>query len=136
MSTGLDTSVVLRLLIGEPKVQAAAARAFIERATSSGDGPPAVSDLVVAESYHALVHHYRVPHPEAVHALQRLVSGAQVRATGAARQVLDANVKTESGFVDRLIHADYDAVGLATATFDRRMARLHDARLLGARAGP
>lgn len=132
MSAGLDTSVVLRLLVGVPEAQATAARMFVDGAARSGRGPLGVSDLVIAESYHALIHHYRVPHPEAVHALLQLVSEPHVRATGVARQMLASNIRTEPGFADRMIHADYDAAGLVTATFDRRMARLHGVQRLGA----
>ena len=49
--------MVVRLLVGLPEVQAAAARRRLERAVERGE-PVFVSDLVLAESYHALQHHY------------------------------------------------------------------------------
>ena len=60
MAIGLDTSVVLRLLIGEPRVQMEVARRRIERALIVGE-KVVVTDLVVAEAFHALRHHYGVP---------------------------------------------------------------------------
>jgi len=57
VAIGLDTSVVLRLLIGEPRAQAEVARRRIERALIAGE-KVIVTDLVVAEAFHALRHHY------------------------------------------------------------------------------
>ena len=57
MSVGLDTSVVLRLLTGEPAVESRLARARIERAHAAADHV-IVTDLVLAEAYFALHHHY------------------------------------------------------------------------------
>ena len=50
MAIGLDTSVVLRLLIGEPRAQAEVARRRIERALVAGE-KVVVTDLVVAEAF-------------------------------------------------------------------------------------
>ena len=60
MAIGLDTWVVLRLLIGEPRSQTEVARRRIERALIVGE-KVVVTDLVVAEAFHALRHHYSVP---------------------------------------------------------------------------
>lgn len=49
MKAGLDTSVVLRLLLGQPADQAARAVAFLDE-RSRGGHHAAVSDLVVAET--------------------------------------------------------------------------------------
>ena len=56
MAIGLDTSVVLRLLIGEPRLQMEAARRRIERALIAGE-KVLVTDLVIAEAFYALRHH-------------------------------------------------------------------------------
>lgn len=117
---GLDTSVVVRLLIGEPADQAHAARELL-----AGGSGAVVSDLVVGESYFALRHHYGVPHRRAVSALIALIDGARVQARGVALEVLRAAASaSEPGLMDRLIHADYDAMGVALHTFDRGAARL------------
>lgn len=54
MTIGLDTSVVVRLLIGEPVEQAAAARRLLDEQPR---GSCAISDMVVGEAYFALRHH-------------------------------------------------------------------------------
>jgi predicted nucleic acid-binding protein len=84
VAIGLDTSVVLRLLIGEPRLQMEVARRRIERALVAGE-KVVVTDLVVAEAFHALRHHYGVP--ETV-ALDRLIV-ARHRALGATTATFD-----------------------------------------------
>lgn len=131
MSAGLDTSVALRLLTNVPAEQAEAARDFV----ASSPSPVAISDLVVAETYFALRHHYDVPPAEALRALFALLSDPRVRGTGVARAVLadtaaQSSARSNPGLIDRLIHADYDREGLPVLTFDRPLARLPGAELL------
>jgi predicted nucleic acid-binding protein len=122
MALGLDTSVVVRLLIGEPRAQTAAARRRIERAAVQGESI-VISDLVAAETYHALRHHYGVPEPEAVAGLRRLVeSGVIALDPPSALAALAAGAP--SGLVDRLIVARYGALGAVTLTFDQRQGAL------------
>ena len=124
---GLDTSVVARLLVGEPAAQAAAARALID----AHAGEVYVSDLVVAETYFALRHHYAVPHGETIRSLRALLEDRRVRATGVALDVLRGAAGAPTpGFVDRLIHGGYDADGIELHTFDRSAARLPRAKLI------
>ena len=132
MSDGLDTSVVLRLLIGTPPDAAEVARAFVAGATTS----VFVSDLVVSETYYALKHHYKIPHAEAVSALNALLADARVQSSGVAKSVLAAmSSRTETrstpGLLDRLIHADYARDDVRLSTFDRELSRLAGANLLG-----
>lgn len=130
MSVGLDTAVLLRLLVDEPAAQAAAARQLLQDC----DGPVAVSDLAIAETYHALRHHYGVPHARAVTLLHEVVSDAAVRPTGASARVLEqmAHGAGGPGLMNRLLHADYADDGFAFVTFDRVAARLPGARRLHA----
>lgn len=71
MRMGLDTSVMLRLLLGEPADQAARAVALLDE-LSRGGHQAVVSDLVVAEAYFALQHHYGVSKRNALLGLRRL----------------------------------------------------------------
>ncbi len=130
MTGGLDTSVVVRLLIGEPVEQAQLARRTLE---AQPRGSCAISDIVVGEAYFALRHHYSVPHGRIVSALSALLADSQVRATGVARRVLATMGGKESGagLMDRLIHGGYEQDGLAMLTFDRVAARLPGAHRLG-----
>lgn len=130
MTVGLDTSVAVRLLVGEPAAQADAARKWlVERGSAD---PATLSDLVVGETYFALRHHYGVPHRRAVAALRALLVDPRVQPSGVARQVLTALPQEEvaPGLMDRLIHADYRHSGAGVVTFDRDAARLEGAALL------
>ena len=130
---GLDTSVVLRLLIGEPPGQAATALRFVQDQAAAGTCV-VVSDLVVSEVYFALQAHYQVPKPEAVRTLLALLESGLVapEADGCApvalRAVLSGSQKL--GFVDRLIHAQYAHSGAPLVTFEHAAARLANSVLL------
>lgn len=131
MSDGLDTSVVLRLLVGTPPDAAEVARAFVAAAAS----PVFVSDLVVSETYYALKHHYAIPHAEAVHALSAFIADVRVQCSGVAKSVLAAlssrtAAKSAPGLLDHLIHADYARDGFRLVTFDRQLSRLPGTNLL------
>jgi predicted nucleic acid-binding protein len=130
VAIGLDTSVVLRLLIGEPRAQMEVARRRIERALIAGE-EVVVTDLVIAEAFHALRHHYGVPEAVALGQLREFLrSGiANVDPFG-AREALDSQTRERAGVVDRLIVARHRALGATTATFDRRQARLEGGVLL------
>ncbi|CAN5771691.1 hypothetical protein BH11GEM1_BH11GEM1_33810 [soil metagenome] len=130
MTLGLDTSVVVRLLIGQPAAEAEAARRLVD---DQPRGTCAISDIVVGEAYFALRHHYVVPHARAVGALSALLGDPRLRATGVARHVLARMPDRESGagLMDRLIHGGYEQDDIAMVTFDRVAARLPGARRLG-----
>jgi predicted nucleic acid-binding protein len=124
--------VVVRLLVGLPEVQAAAARRRLERAVERGE-PVFVSDLVLAESYHALQHHYDLPKAEARSILHRFATSGTV-----AVDPLEATAALESrpgaGLVDRLIHARYRSLGVVTTTFERKQGALEGAARLRVRS--
>jgi predicted nucleic acid-binding protein len=132
VAIGLDTSVVVRLLIGEPRAQAEIARRRIERALIAGE-KVVVTDLVVAEAFHALQHHYDVPQAIALNRLQEFLSAGVVQVDPVeAAEALGQGTRGHAGLVDRLIVARHRALGATTATFDRRQARLEGGVLLRA----
>jgi len=133
VSVGLDTSVVVRLLVGEPPEQAAAAWRLVDEHAGTRE-PVRIADLVVAETFFVLQHHYRVPTAEAIGALLELVSDPRIAADEASTRVLQTPglVDAKPGFIDRLIHGRYHDDGAAMATFDKAAARLPKGRLLRA----
>jgi predicted nucleic acid-binding protein len=124
---GLDTSVLLRLLLGEPAEQAATALAFVKESWLAGRRV-VVSDLVVSEAYFALHHHYAVEKREALARLLEILRSELVEPADGP-QVLAAleaagRSPAKPGFVDRLIRAQYDRLSAEMATFERAGARL------------
>jgi predicted nucleic-acid-binding protein len=137
-AVGLDTSVVLRLLLGEPSAQAESAMRFLTQRTAAGAPPAQISDLVISEVFFALQHHYAVPRAQALAALEKLLSDPHLSVAPAASSVLKSsgNGSRQPGFADRLIHEQYRLDGAAFVSFDRLAARLTGTILLGAAATP
>jgi len=131
MMHGLDSSVVLRLLIGEPEAQARRAMLYLDKLAEQNQRAT-VSDLVVAEVYFALQHHYKVPKKEALQALHDFLASPLVINDGKAFEVL-ATPRLESakpGFVDRMIHLHYTANHGQMATFEKAAKKLENVEIL------
>ncbi len=131
MKVGLDTSVVLRLLIGEPEPLARAAWEALSEITSAG-GQAVISDLVVSETYFALQHHYSVPKEEALSQLQALFESGDLVSAGRAVEVLAIPrlASAKPGFVDRMIHAAYVHDLDRMLTFERAAHKLPHTHVL------
>ncbi|MCC5838989.1 MAG: PIN domain-containing protein [Opitutales bacterium] len=127
---GLDTSIVLRLLLGEPETQAKKAVAQLDEIRTNGQ-QAVVCDLVVSEAYFALQHHYDVPKQIALDHLREFFESPEILATGEAPSILSQpNLgKAKPGFVDRLIHAHYLRETGGMLTFEKAAAKLPGAIL-------
>jgi predicted nucleic acid-binding protein len=109
-----------------------AARRRIELALIEGERV-VVTDLVVAEAFYALRHHYGVPETVAVGRLREFLGSHVVHLDPAgAEEALGQGARGQAGIVDRLIVARHRVLGATTATFDRRQARLEGGALLQA----
>lgn len=128
---GLDTSVVLRLLTGLPSGEASSARRRLEQAVREGEDV-VVTDLVLAECYHALQYHYEVPKAEARLKIHAMLRSNIVRAEPASA-IRAFEREAGAGLVDRLIHERHRLAGATTITLDRRMAALEGAVRLPSR---
>ena len=132
MKFGLDTSFVIRLLIGEPTDQAETAQEWMERCQQLGVRPK-VTDIVIVEAYFALQTHYEVPKPVAWEALQKLLESGDVEPNGFALEVMRNTpnlAKAKPGFVDRIIHAEARSAGAQLLTFEKAAARLSETKVL------
>ena len=125
MTVGLDTSVVLRLLVGRPAEQTASAVVFLNDLHRRGD-MAVVTDLVMAEAYFALHYHYGISKCDALAALRQMISGGEITATEQAAKILEMPglASAKPGFVDRLIHAAYTEDGGGMATFEKAGSKL------------
>ncbi len=133
MNVGLDTSVVLRLLTGAPENQAVLALTEVQAAMQKGDSV-LVSDMVVSEAYFALQYHYGVPKEESLAVLARFLTESGVRPLGVAASVLTTPnlARSNPGFVDRMIHAEYSQSTGELLTFEKSAGRLPGVRVLSA----
>lgn len=104
MIVGLDTSVVVRLLWGQPADQARVAFDRVAELLAAGTRVQ-ISDLVISETYYALQHHYGSSKADVLDALRDFLATSGVKASGVAAEVLTtAGLATaKPGFVDRLI---------------------------------
>jgi len=131
---GLDTSVVLRILTGEPEEQARATRDFLRTSIHQGMRI-VVSDLVISEAYFALVTHYGISKREAVDGLLEMLERGVVHPCPGACSVEVLRAMKASGqkpgLVDRLIHAEYSSLPAGMATFERASRKLTGAIVLG-----
>ena len=127
---GIDTSILVRLLTGDPPATFDRCAARLGELASEGCELYA-SNQVIGEAYVAVQHHYGVLKDDARTALATVLRSGLV---GPLRgrpvlAVLDAS-PSGSGLLDRLIAMDYDHEALVTLTLDERMARLPRTTLL------
>jgi predicted nucleic-acid-binding protein len=129
---GLDTNVLLRLLVDDDAQQSAIARDFAAQ-TLSSEAPGYVSVVVLAELCWVLRQAHGFAPAEIATFVRQLLEATElvVDQSGTVRTALDQYATGPTDFVDALIAALGAAAGCAeTVTFDRRFARQPGVRLL------
>ena len=128
-SIGIDTSVLVRLITGEPPDLYAYCLERLGELVADGVEVFA-SNQVIGEAYVAIQQHYGITKEDArAGLLDALTSGIVAPLNG--RAVLEAlDAAAGPGLFDRLIANDYARAGLETLTLDRSMASLPNARRL------
>jgi len=118
---GVDTSVVVRYLVGTPAAQARRAAALIDDdATEIG-----VSLVALAECAHVLRTQYDVPSPDIIETLIAFVQRENVRVLGVRVDVLVEMLVRARSMPGRpipdamIVAASIDANAMPFATFDR-----------------
>ena len=126
---GIDTSVLVRLITGEPPDLYAYCLERLGELVADGVEVFA-SNQVIGEAYVAIQQHYGITKEDArAGLLDALTSGLVAPLNG--RAVLEAlDAAAGAGLFDRLIANDYARAGLETLTLDRSMASLSNARRL------
>ena len=123
---GLDTNVLLRLLVEDDPAQTERAKRFVARRCTP-QSPGFINHIVLAEFVWVLASSYDYRRDEVADAVEGLLSG-QDRVVEAEAQVRAALGDYRSGkadLIDCLIGRVNRARGCeATATFDRRAAKL------------
>lgn len=126
---GTDTSVLVRLITGQPADGFDYCVRRLRELVETG-AEIFASNQVVGEAYVAVQHHYGVSKRDARAALLGALQSGLVSPLN-GKSVLDALRASDSpGLFDRLIIDDYSRAGLETLTLDRKMANLPDARHL------
>jgi predicted nucleic-acid-binding protein len=127
----LDTSVVMRLLTGQPQELSLLARSYMAEVEQAG-AKVVVSNLVVLEAYFACQHHYGMPKDAVLAGLQRLLSMPTFVVHPQLLPLLATPglATAKPGFLDRLIHAESESARLPLVTFEKTAARLTNTRLL------
>ena len=128
---GIDTSNFVRLLTGDPEKEYEQTKLALEQILLADPAAELeVSNLVIAEAYFVLQHHYGVAKDEARAALTSVMTSGLVHPQHGGSIIKALDETQEPGLLDRLIAIDYSANNLVTVTNDRKMGRLPGTRVL------
>jgi predicted nucleic acid-binding protein len=122
---GIDTSILVRLMTGDPAKDYSRTVKSLERLIEQKPGADILaSNQVIGEAYIAVQHHYGISKSDARAALSSvLTSGLVAPLNGTA--VLDVIRHAGGcGLLDRLIVDDYSKHSVETLTHDRKMGAL------------
>jgi predicted nucleic-acid-binding protein len=129
---GIDTNVLIRLIVADEPKQTAVARDFI-RDQCTPDDPGFISNVVLAEVAWILARGYGYSRDEIANAIERIMETSQLQvesSTDVASALADYR-HGPSGFTDCLIgHLNRTAECSHTVTFDRKAAKLKGFQLL------
>ena len=127
---GIDTSVLLRLMIGQPRdifdYTVRRLRAFI----ADGDAEVFVSNQVIGEAFVSARHHYGLSPDDARNLLLEVLEGALVSPLNGSSVLNALQAAGGPGLFDRLITDGYAREDMEVLTLDRRMSSLPGARSL------
>ena len=125
MTYGLDTSVVIRLLMNEPPGLVEKTAAFIESALAEGHDF-FVSDLVISEAYYVLQKHYGKTKELAISDLKAIATAPGFAISPEALAALNTpNAwKANPGIIDRMIANGYATKGYVTISCERSFTKL------------
>ena len=128
---GVDTNVIVRLLVADDEKQADAASRYLKEHCSSD--PALLSDIVLVECAWVLEDLYEYSRAQIGDAIDGLLATAQLRtadasAVGAALQRFRSS---SADFADCLLGVNNVGAGCEyTATFDRKASKLPEFKLL------
>lgn len=129
---GIDTNVLLRLLVRDDDLQVRAAERFISAHCSSGD-PGFVSLVVIVETAWALRRLYLYDRAQIAAAIGSVLDVAEFEVESAeeVRSAVADFQRTAAGFVDCLLARTNVSAGCEfTVTFDRKAAKVPGFKLL------
>ena len=126
---GIDTSVLVRLITGEPPDAFARCVERLNDLALSG-AEIFASNQVIGEAYIAVQHHYHVSESDARSEISKALTSGLVAPLNGSDVIAALEVSGGPGLFDRLIAEDYTRAGLEVLTLDRKMAALPDVQRL------
>ena len=126
---GVDTSVLVRLVTGQPPDGFAYCVETLTGLVQQGDIVVA-SNQVIGESFVAAQHHYNQSTDEAREGLDRVLQSGLVAPLNGESVLQAMQARGGAGLFDRLIANGYAQEELTTLTLDRQMAVLPGSQLL------
>lgn len=128
---GIDTSVFVRLLTGDPEADyEKTVERFEKRLQAEPQAEFFVSNQVIGEAYIALQHHYEIPKSAAREALLSVLTSGLCSPLNGTPAIRALQTDNGCGLLDRLIADDYEGRGMKVLTNDRKMSRLSSAEKL------
>ena len=131
---GIDTNLLLRLIVGDEPKQAVMAREFL-RGRCSADEPGYVCHIVLVELVWTLARAYGYPREGIAAAIEQILETAQldVESPGEVAAAVQDYRRGAADFADCLLVRVNAATGCThTVTFDRKAAKLAGFELLKA----
>jgi predicted nucleic-acid-binding protein len=129
---GVDTNVIVRLLVADDEKQADAASRYL-KSHCSNDDPALLSDIVLVECAWVLEDLYDYSRTQIGEAIDGLLATVQLRAANATAvgTALQRFRSSTADFADCLIGVNNAGAGCEyTATFDRKASKLPEFQLL------
>ncbi len=127
---GIDTSVLVRLLTGDPEDGFERCVGRLTTLIEHDGAEIFASNQVIGEAYIALQHHYDISKPDARAALTSVLKSGLVAPLNGPGVFAALEADSGCGLLDRLIADDYRRAALVTLTLDRKMAALPEVRRL------
>lgn len=127
---GIDTSILVRLLTGEPEADFAHCVSGLRVLIEEEGAEILASNQVIGEAYVVVQHHYGVTRDEARAGLLDVLHSGLVAPLNGRSALTSIEASGGAGLIDRLIADDYARAGLVGLTLDRKMSGLAGVRLL------
>ncbi len=125
---GIDTSVPVRLLTGEPEADFARCVRTLSTMIEDEGAEILASNQVIGEVYIAVRHHYGVSKDDARTGLRDVLRSALVAPLNGDAVLTAIEASGSPGLLERLITDDYYRAGVEILTLDGKMAALPGAR--------
>jgi predicted nucleic acid-binding protein len=121
---GIDTSVLVRLVTGQPEPDFRSCLEALRLIVEDQGGELFASNQVVGEAYVTIQHHYGVSDAETREGLIAVLTSGLVAPSNGHGVISMLEERQGAGLFDRLIADGYSREGMETLTLDRRMSSL------------